>query len=81
MQSMAVTKIIRRLRKGEVRYIRDCLQDLDLEVMGVFVLEEVESAEFHVACLAFCVTRRLSANRCLFFAGDDGLLVVAYRRR
>ena len=66
---MAVTKSIRRLRKGEVRYIQDCLQDLDLGVMGAFVLKEVESAEFHVACSAFSVTRCLSANRCLFFAG------------
>ena len=66
---MAVTKSIRRLRKGEVRYIRDCLQDLDLGVMGAFVLEVVESAEFHVACSSFSVTRCLSANRCLFFAG------------
>jgi len=81
MQSMAVTKSIRRLRKGEVWYIRDCLQDLDLGVMGAFVLKEVESAEFHMSCLAFYVMRRLSANRCLFLAGDDGLLVVAYRRR
>ena len=81
MQSMAVTKSILRLRKGEVRYIRDCLQDLDLEVMGAFVLKEVESAEFHVACSAFCVTRCLSANRCFSWQGDDGLLVVAYCRR
>ena len=48
MQVMAgKSKNIRRLCKCEVKYVRD---RLDLGVMGAFVIKEVDSAEFHVAC-------------------------------
>ena len=48
---MATTekKRVRRLRKSEVKFIRDRLQGLDLEIMEAFVVSEVEAVEYHVA--------------------------------
>ena len=48
---MATTekKRVRRLRKREVKFIRDRLQGLDLEIMEAFVIREAEAVEYHVA--------------------------------
>ena len=40
----------RRLWKSEVKFIRSCLKELDLEITEVFVVKEVEAVELHVAC-------------------------------
>ena len=48
---MATTgkKKVRGLWKREVKFIRDRLQGLDLEIMTAFVVSEVEAVEYHVA--------------------------------
>ena len=46
----ATTKKIRRLLKKEVMFTSRRLQELDLDVMEVFVAKEMEAVESHIAC-------------------------------
>ena len=48
---MATTgkKKVRGLWKRKVKFIRDRLHGLDLEIMTAFVVSEVEAVEYHVA--------------------------------